>query len=98
MCSDASLKYVSLSCTYFKWTHLTNLVLQFSIKGLGITFSDNMSFNIHIKNTCNKDYLIINRLFRYFITNNYIFIRTLWTHIVRLLIESDSSIWNHDPL
>ena len=30
--------------------------MQSSFKDLGITFSDNMNFNIHIKNICNKAY------------------------------------------
>ena len=52
------------------------LPIQSNFKDLGITFSDNMSFNIHINNICNKAYLIINRLFKCFITNNYIYIST----------------------
>ena len=34
---------------------------QSSFKDLGITFSDNLSFNIHINNIRNKAYIIINR-------------------------------------
>ena len=50
------------------------LPIQSSFKDLCITFSDNMSFNIHINNICNKAYLMITRLFRFFITINYIYI------------------------
>ena len=39
---------------------------------LGITFNDNMSFNTHINTICTKVHLIINSLFRCFITNDYI--------------------------
>ena len=60
------------------------LPIQSSFKDLGITFSDNMSFNIHINNICNKAYLIINRLFRCFITNNYIYIYL--KHIYRMYV------------
>ena len=37
---------------------------------LGITFNENMSFNTHINTICTKAHLIINRLFRCFITND----------------------------
>ena len=50
------------------------LSIQYSFKDVGITFSDNINFNIHINNICNKAYLIIDILFRYFITNNYIYL------------------------
>ena len=32
-----------------------------------------MSFNIHISTICTKSHLVINRLFRCFITNDYIY-------------------------
>ena len=72
--------------------------IKSSFKYMGITFSDNISFNIHINNICNKDYLIINRLFRCFITNNYIYLLKSYISYVRPLVESDSSVWNPDPL
>ena len=68
------------------------LPIQSSFKDVGITFSDNMSFNIHINNICNKSYLIINRLFRCFITNNYIYLLKAYISYVRPLVESDSSV------
>ena len=40
------------------------LPIQSSFKDVGIIFSDNMSFNIHINNIFNKSYIIINRLVR----------------------------------
>ena len=40
------------------------LPIQSNFKYCGITFSDNITFNIHINNICNKAYLIINILFR----------------------------------
>ena len=57
-----------------------------------------MSFNIHINNICNKAYLIINSLFRCFITNNYIYLLKAYISYVRPLVESDYSVWNSDPL
>ena len=48
------------------------VVKQF--KDLGITFCDNHSFNIHINSICSKAYILINRIFRCFITNNYVFL------------------------
>ena len=42
-----------------------------------------MSFNIHINNICNKAYLIIYRLFRCFITNNYIYLLKAYILYVR---------------
>ena len=71
------------------------LPIQSSFKYLGITFSDNTSFNIHI----NKAYLIINILFRCFITNNYIYIYIyIYISYIRSLTESDSSVWKSDSL
>ena len=70
-----------------------NIPIQYSVKDLGITFSDNMSFNIHINNICNKSYLIINILFRFLITNNYIYLIKAYISYVCPLFESDS-----DPL
>ena len=52
------------------------LPIQSSFKYLGITFSDNTRFGIHINNICNKAYIIINILCRCFITNTYIYIST----------------------
>ena len=62
------------------------LPIQSSFKDVGITFSDNMSFNIHINNICNKAYLIINRLFRCFITNNYIYLLIAYLSYVRRIL------------
>ena len=66
------------------------LPIQSSFKDLGITFSDNISCNIHINNIRNKAYLIINRLFRFFITNNYYYnYRTIYIylkHIYRMYV------------
>ena len=45
-----------------------------SFKYVGITFNDNMSFNTHINTICTKAHLIINRLFKCVITNDYIYL------------------------
>ena len=82
-------------------THVYNLnghtlPIKSSFKDLGITFSDNMSFNVYINNMCNKSYLIINILVRCFITNIYTYLKHIYRittyDIVRPLLESDSSI------
>ena len=70
--------------------------IHISFKDLGITFNDNMSFNTHINTICIKAHLIINRLFRYFITNDYIYLLKAYLSYVRPIMESDSSIWNPD--
>ena len=44
------------------------LPIHTSFKDLGITFNDNMNFNTHINTICTKAHLIINILFRCFIT------------------------------
>ena len=59
------------------------LPIQSCFKDVGITFSENMCFNIHINNICNKTYLIINRLFRCFITNNYMYIPKAYISYVK---------------
>ena len=48
------------------------LPMNTSFNDLGITFNDSMSFNTHINTICTKAHLIINILFRCFITNDYI--------------------------
>ena len=50
------------------------LPIHTSFKDLGITFNDNMCFNTHINTICTKAHLIINRLFRCFIANDYIYL------------------------
>ena len=50
------------------------LPMHTSFNYLGITFNDNMSFNIHINTLYTKMHLIINRLFRCCITNDYIYL------------------------
>ena len=72
------------------------LPIHTSFKDLGITFNDNMSGNTHINTICTKAYLIINRLFRCFITNDYIYLLKAYLSYVRPIVESDSSIWNPD--
>ena len=54
-----------------------------------------MSFNTHINNICTKAHLIINRLFRCFITNDYIYLLKAYLSYVRPIVESDSSVWIH---
>ena len=44
------------------------------LKDLGITFCDNLSFNIHINSIFSKVYILINRICRCFITNDYVFL------------------------
>ena len=55
-----------------------------------------MSFNTHINTICTKAHLIINRLFRCFITNDYIYLLKAYISYVRPIVESDSSVWNPD--
>ena len=43
-----------------------------------------------------KAHLIINRLFRCFITNNYIYLLNAYLSYVRPIMESDSSVKNPD--
>ena len=47
------------------------LPIHTSFNDLGIKCNDNMSFNTHINTICTKAHLIINRLFRFVITNDY---------------------------
>ena len=54
-----------------------------------------MSFNTHINTICTKAHLIINRLFRCFITNDYIYLLKAYLSYVHPIVESDSS-WNSD--
>ena len=49
------------------------LPMHTSFKDLNLTFNDSMSCNTHINTICTKAHLIINRLFRYFISNDYIY-------------------------
>ena len=72
------------------------LHIHTSFKDLGITFNDNMSFNTHINTICTKAHLIINRLFRCLITNDYIYLLKAYISYVRPIVESDSSVWNPD--
>ena len=72
--------------------------IQYNFKYLSITFNHNMNFIIHINNICNKAYPTINRLFRLFITNNYIYLLIAYISFVCLLVESDSSVRNPDAL
>ena len=65
-----------------------------SFRDLGIVFENNMKFNIHINNICNKAYIISNILFRCFITSNPYYITKAYTTYVRPLLEYGSSIWN----
>ena len=69
------------------------LPIHTSFKDLGITFND-ISFNTHINTICTlKAHLIINRLFRCFITNDYIYLLKVYLSYVRPIVESDSSVW-----
>ena len=61
------------------------LPIHTSFKDLGITFNDNISFNTHINTICTKAHLIINRLFRCFITNDYIYLLKAYISYVALL-------------
>ena len=65
-----------------------------SFKDLGITFND--CFNNHINTICTKAHLIINRLVRCFITNDYIYFLKVYLLYVCPIVESDSSVWNPD--
>ena len=49
------------------------LTMHTSFNDLGITCNDTMSFNTPINTICTKAHLIINILFRCFITNYYIY-------------------------
>ena len=73
-----------------------NYDMNTSFTYLGISFNDNMSLNIHINTICTKVQLIINRLFGCFITNDYIYWLNANLSCVRLIVESDSSVWNPD--
>ena len=64
------------------------------LKDLGITFCDNLSFNIHINSICSKAYILINRICRCFITNDYVFLLQAYISYVRPILEYNSSIWN----
>ena len=55
-----------------------------------------MSFNTHINTICTKAHLIMNRLFRSFITKDYIYVFKAYLSYVRPIVESDSSVWNPD--
>ena len=63
-----------------------------NLKYLSITFNDNMNFNTHINTICTKTHLIINRLFRCSITNNYIYFINAYLSYIRPIVESDSSV------
>ena len=70
--------------------------LYTSFKDLGIPFNDNISINTHINNICTNAHLIINRLFRFVITNDYIYLLKAYLAYVRPIVESDSSVWNQE--
>ena len=72
------------------------LPIQTSFEDLGITFNDNMSFNTHINTIFTKAYLIINRLFKFFMTNDYIYLLKAHLSCVRPIVESDTTVWNPD--
>ena len=69
------------------------VVKQF--KDLGITFCDNLSFNIHINSICSKAYILINIICRCFINNDYVFLLQAYISYVRRILNYNSSIWNH---
>ena len=71
---------------------LLPVVKQF--KDLGITFYDNLSFNILINSICSKEYILINIICRCLITNDYVFILQAYISYVRPILEYNSSIWN----
>ena len=53
-----------------------NTILPYTIdyKDLDLTLSVDLKMNTHINHICNNAYVIINRIFRYFNTNNYKYI------------------------
>ena len=69
--------------------HISLMILNFlyTFEDLGITFNDNMSFNTHINTIYNKAHLIINRLFKCFITNDYIYLLKAYLSYVDLLLN-----------
>ena len=71
---------------------ILSVVKQF--KDLGITFCDNLSFNIHINSICSKAYIIINSIFRCYITNDYVFLLQAYISYVHPILEYNSYIWN----
>ena len=64
--------FMSIGKSDISFYSLNNTVIPkySNFRYLGIVFDDNIKFNIHINNICNKAYLISNIIFRCFTTNN----------------------------
>ena len=74
------------------------MILNTSFKDLCIPFNDNISFYTHINTIFTKTHLIINILFRFVITNDYIYLLKAYFSYVHPIVGSDSSVWNPDNL
>ena len=79
-CSDIRI-FKSIKHHTALWYKLYILSMCYNYKDMGIPISNNLSFNLHINNICNRTYLTINMLFICFVTNDYTFILKWYIYI-----------------